>query len=256
MCAALTALRTHPADLGVQCAACGVVKTLLLDVPELALAAAEAGAMELIAHALCVFSGADMVAIDACFALGVLACRAFAHRHLVLLTSAIGSVITVMKTRPRSAVAQKVGAYALCCLCTDEPDACAQAASHGAVAVLCAAVRALTDEDEALQSVLEALRVLVLISASAAADAAAAGPAWIPVLAWVLLSSTLEKDGTILMSGCSLLARVADCVTDAVSSADVVMPVLHVLQLVCSQSSSQTKRVQVLNACHSCVPST
>ena len=82
ICSTLAVLRAHPADLKVQGAACTVLKYLLgIHDTQHEGAAAEAGAMELMVHALREFSDTDLVLWNACTVLSTLAVCAPAQRH-------------------------------------------------------------------------------------------------------------------------------------------------------------------------------
>ena len=131
-------------------------------------------------------------------------------------------------------------------MCENAPDACAQATRCGAVKLLCTAVRTHASVTEALRLALKALGTLVSQNEYAAAEVAAAGDAGIGMIVLLLLRSTPEQDATVFMNACALVADVVARATAAVSSADAVLPLLHVLN-VCSLATPKRAR----SVCHS-----
>ena len=118
MRASLTAMRTHPACAEVQGAACGLLSELSVGKPQLAAAAAEAGAIEAVVHALHAFTNSDVgVCSAACLALGNLACSdSPTSSQRAVAAGAVAAVVTVLTTYPDNAAAQDEAAHALCCL--------------------------------------------------------------------------------------------------------------------------------------------
>ena len=226
--AALDALRAHPANVAVHSVACAFISELLLHAPEVSIAAAEAGALELMVHALQTFPSA-VISPFVCKVLGHLAIHASAHRHRAHAAGGIAALVTAMATD--SVELQVAAAFALFVLCADDLDACAHAVQCGAVKPLCdCAARCMQiGEPDTLAIALKALAFLVNNNASAAAEAAAAGHACISVAVHLLRESALH-DYSNVQSACVLLARVTACDAAAVSSADAVLPLLHMLE--------------------------
>ena len=229
--ATLAVLRSHPENPDVQDAGCRLVSELALLSSQLAVAAAEAGAYEIMVRALRAFVTSNVDASGAaCLSLASLARSLPAHRHRAHAAGAIDAVVTLVRIYPRNAAAQRDAAFALAFLCKDDPDACAHATRCGAVKPLCDAVHTHAGEFQTLKFALEALFHLVSFCTSAAAEVAAAGPAGIGVIAQLLLSSTRKQDREVLVFACGAFTHVtARQAAAAVSSADAVLPLLHVL---------------------------
>ena len=233
--ATIAAMRAHPSEPDVQYDACGLLDELALTAPRLAVILAEAGAMEALVNVVREFTSCDnFVAASACWALGNLAASAPAHRHRALAAGAIADVVTLMTTHSGNDTVQKEAAHALSCLCKDDSSCCAQAVQCGAVKQLCDAVRAHTGMLDVLQSALKALIHLVVArGTSAAAELVAAGSSGIGLVAQLLLSSTPQQDEEVLNLACGVFMSVTADDAAAMSSADVFLPLLHVLN-VCS----------------------
>ena len=248
--ATLAVVRSHPAQEHLQVDACSFVCRLMcircsdgsLVCPRLVVAAAEAGAMDVMVHALRALINSPIEHIPGALStFQLLATFARTHRHRAHAAEANIVLVTIMTANAGDAVVQMQAADVLCRLCRDDPDACAQAARCGAVKSLCDAICSHAGVHKTLWYALKALDVMVSTSASAAAEAAAAGAAGIGVVAQLLLSSTPQQDDKVLQHACSVLARVTAHDAAAVSSFDAVLPLLHVLTM-CSAVQLDTAR--------------
>ena len=234
VCAAISAVRAHPANLSVQNAACRVVNEIALTAPQLAITAAEAGAMEAMVHALRA-SSVDSHGFyqSACRALANMASQASAYRHRAHSAGAINALVAALTTRlgvGAGAHSEEAAGYALCCLCEADPDACALAARCGAVKALCGAIRKHGGALEELPA-LKILAALMSFDDLIVTQAAAAGPVWCSALAQLVIRSTPQQDNIeFFIFACEALARVTACNAAAVRSADAVLPLLHVLK--------------------------
>ena len=244
MRALLTAMRTNPAVAEVQSVACSLLCELSVDNPQLTVAAAGTGAIEALVRVLRGSTNFNVgVCQSACLALGNLACSdAPTSSRRAFAADAVFAVITVLTMHLHHAAVQDAAAYALCCICKNGPDACAQAVRCGAVKSLCDAMLLHTGVPRRLQHALKALAILLSNYSSTAVELIAAGSAGIGVLARLLLSSTPQQDKQILKLACWVLVRVvATSDPAAMSSADVVLPLLHVLNL-CSDVNLEMAR--------------
>ena len=235
MRAVLTPLRAHPAsDEALMSAACALMANLAPLTPQLAVTAAKAGIMEAIVQAMRGSTHesniSNVFTTNACKALSNLVAAAPAYRQRALGADAIATVAAVATIYPEDAVVQQAASAAFFHLCEDDADACAQAARCGAVKLLCDAIRTHAHVLNMLQFALRALST-VTSNHLAAAETAAAGPAGIGLVAQVLLSSTPQQDGVVLLQACMVLAQVAICGSATASSEHLVLPLLHVLDV-------------------------
>ena len=238
----LAALRAHPTHPAMQRSGCSFLSGLLSEARQLVFVGAEAGVMEAVVHVVRAFLTSDVdVCAAACTSLGNLASDASSLRHRANAAGAVTAVVAVLKTYPGNASAQEDAAYALHWLCTNDPAAYAQAVRCGAVKPLCDAICTHAGELRTLQYALEALNGLVAEDETAAAEVAAAGPAGIGAVAQVLLSSTSLQGDEILMHACEIWARIVPRDATAMSTADAVLPLLHVLTE-CSLANPDTAR--------------
>ena len=238
--------------------------------PQCAVAAAESGGMEAVARWLHAYTDSELnglagndvlklsVSIFACSALARMAIQAPAHRHRACAAGAVAAVVSVLQTYPDEEALQELAAFALAALCQEDAGACAQATQCCAVKLLVAAVYTHEGAVGVLQYALHALNILVLEDATAAAEAVAAGPAGIGAVMQLLLSSTPQQDGVVLIQASMALAHTTEHDADgaaAVSSTDAVTPFLHVLQI-CADVDPNATRVmcQSLHAVLQCSP--
>ena len=247
--ASLAVMQAHPADFCVQSAACTILGTLADTSPQLAVVAAEAGALEAVVLAMrACRNGPVQFSLCVCVALRLLANGAPSHSHQVLAAGGIAVVVDLMSTYPGNVTAQENTAHTLANLCAACPEACAQAVRCGAVKTLCNAVCKHTNVLDVLQYALTALTFLVAKDASAAAAVATAGPAGIGMLSRLLLRSTPAQSDVVLQQACLALASVTVHESEAVSSDDVVLPILHALS-VCTHKAPLVAR-SVCNSLH------
>ena len=134
----------------------------------------------------------------------------------------------MLEAHPSDAALQEDASYALHKLCERDRYACAQAARCGAVQPLCAAVRTHAGTLGVPQYALVAL-VSVVSSAPGAAEAAAAGPAGAGIIARLLLSAPQQDEAVMQVASEAFGTVVSQCAS-TMSSADVLPPLLYVLE--------------------------
>ena len=223
----VAAMGAFPARRTFYAVACGLVSKLAFFDAPLAVAAAEAGAMEAMVHAL-----KSSAPWTACWALIHLATNAPNCRHRAHAAGAVDALTTVMR-RESSANSdmQERMSNALGCLCLDDTDACAQAVRCGAVKLLCGFIVTRLASPKTLKLTLSTLDILVDNDVHATAEVVALGPAGIGVVTQLLLNSASQQDGVILFGACKVLAKIAASEGAAVRSVDTILTMLQALNV-------------------------
>jgi hypothetical protein len=207
-----------------------------LHVPDCAVAAAEAAAMDAAVAALRRLATDSGLSANACILFARLSEQWSSlrekgvHIPAAPTSDAIAAILTVLRTHTGSAEVLEAAAYALARLC--DIAAGSQTGFQDAVAPLCAALRTHTDAAAVGMQrwVLQALSK-ILVDAPAAVAAVSAGPAGIGTVIELLIRSTPAQNPAVLKFGCVVLMAVACCAEAKLSSTDAVGPLVHVLEV-------------------------